>query len=58
MTHCSESLMEPVRPDPLLIPKTTTKIATWNIRTMYEARKAAQVAAEMDNYKVFMFGLC
>ena len=50
MTHCSESLMEAVRPNTILTSKTTTKIAAWNIHTMYEAAKAAHVAAEMNNY--------
>lgn len=58
MTRCSENLTEAARPTPLLTSKTTTKIATGNIRTMYEAGEAAQVAAEMKNYKIAQLGLC
>ena len=50
--------MEGARPSPLLTSKTTTKIATWNIRSMYEAAKAAHVAAETKNYMVSLLGLC
>ncbi|KAJ8351936.1 hypothetical protein SKAU_G00234120 [Synaphobranchus kaupii] len=35
MKQCSQSRKEAVRPTPLLTPRTTTKIATWNIRTMF-----------------------
>ena len=31
------------RPIPLLSMKVTTKIGTWNVRTIYETSKAAQV---------------
>ena len=49
--------MEAARPNPLLTSKTTTKLAAWDVRTMYEAGKAAQVVAEMNSYKVSLFGL-
>ena len=49
--------MEAARPTTLLTSKTTTKIAAWNIHTIYEAGKAVQVAAEMINYKVSVLGL-
>ena len=58
MTQCSESSPEAILPTPLLTPKRITKIATWNIRTMFEAGKAAQVAKEMESYKVSLLGLC
>ena len=64
LRHCRESLMAAARPTPpppplpLLTSKTTTKITTWGIHTMYEAGKAAQVAAEMNSYKVSLLGLC
>ena len=58
MTQCSESRPEALLPTPLLTPKRITKIATWNIRTMFEAGKAAQVAKEMERYKVSLLGLC
>ena len=41
-----------------LHPRRPPRFATWNIWTMYEAGKAAQVAAEMSNYKVSLLGLC
>ena len=37
--------------------KKTTTIATWNVRTMYEAGKAAQVSAEMRRYNIALLGL-
>ena len=58
MTQCSESRPEAILPTPLLTPKRITKIVTWNIQTMFEAGKAAQVAKEMDRYKVSLLGLC
>ena len=41
----------------LLSAKSTTYIGTWNVRTLYEAGKAAQVAREMDRYKLDILGL-
>ena len=58
MTHWRESLMEAARPIALLTSKTTTKIATWNIRTTYEVGKAVQMAAQMNNYKISLLDLC
>ena len=57
MTHCSESRKEAVGLTPLLTPRTTTRIATWNIRTMYEAGRTIQVAREMKHYKIGVLGL-
>lgn len=34
-----------------------TTIATWNVKTMYEAGKAAQVSAEMRRYNITLLGL-
>ena len=56
-THCSESLMEAAKVTPLLTSKTITKIASWSIRAMYKAGKAAQVAAEKNNYTVSLLAL-
>ena len=44
MTQCSESQKEAARLTPLLTPRTLTRLATWNIRTMYETGKTVQVA--------------
>ena len=58
MTHRRESRREAAMPNPLLTPKTTTLFGTWNVRTMYEAGKAAQIAAEMTTYNLSILGLC
>ena len=42
----------------LLTPKTITKIGTWNVRSMYEAGKAAIIAKEMGSYGLQVLGLC
>ena len=55
MTQCSESRKEAARLTPLLTPRTLTRLATWNIRTMYETRKTVQVAREMKRYKIRRF---
>ena len=31
---------------------------TWNVRTMYQTRKAAQMAHEMKKYNIQVLGLC
>ena len=41
----------------LLFPKTVTRIGTWNVRTLYETGKSAQVAREMDRYGMEVLGL-
>ena len=56
--QCSESRKEVARLTPLLTPKTTARVSTWNIRTMYETGKTIQVAREMKNYKIGVLGLC
>lgn len=57
MTQCSQSRRDAVRPTPLLTPRTITKIATWNIRTMFETGRTVQVAQEMRNYSIPLLGL-
>ena len=57
MTPCSESLTEAARPTPLLTPRKQTRIATWNVRTMFETGKTRQIAREMKNYKIGILGL-
>ncbi len=37
--------------------RTSTRIGTWNVRTMYDTGKAAQVAAEMRNYRLSILGI-
>ena len=45
-------------PTPHLTPKATTMFGTWNVRTMFEAGKSAQIAAEMTAYNLSILGLC
>ena len=37
--------------------KTKTRIGFWNVRTMYETGKLAQVTAEMRCYKLHILGV-
>ena len=37
--------------------KTFTKIATWNVRTLYQCGWMEQVIKEMDNYKIDIWGV-
>ena len=55
--QCSQSRKEAARLTPLLTPWTLARLATWNIRTMYETGKTVQVAREMKNYKIGALGL-
>ena len=41
----------------LLSARKNINIGTWNVRTMYETGKAAQISAEMRNYKLSVLGL-
>ncbi|XP_068738899.1 craniofacial development protein 2-like [Montipora capricornis] len=38
-------------------PKSVTRIGCWNVRTMYIAGKATQVAREMDRYQLDVLGI-
>ena len=42
---------------PLLTSRTTARVATWNIRTVYETRETIQVTREMKNFKIGVLGL-
>ena len=57
MTSGGESRKEASGPTTLVSTKTTLIIGAWNVRTMCEAGKAAQVAAEMRNYNITLLGL-
>lgn len=35
-----------------------TNMATWNVRTMFAAGKAAIIAEEMRRYRLSLLGLC
>ena len=50
-------ILEATRPTTILSTRATTNIATWNVRTMYEAGKLAQIAAEFTNYKLEVLGI-
>ena len=56
MTHCSESNQEATMPINLLNTKSASILETWNVRTMYQSGKAAQIAKEMHN-KIEVMGL-
>ena len=49
MMQCSESRKEAARLTLLLTPRTLARLATWNIRIMYETGKTVQVTREMKN---------
>ena len=49
--------LEATQPTSIISTRTTAAIGTWNVRTMYETGKAAQVAAEMKNYKLTILGI-
>ena len=57
MTCWGESRKEASVPTTLLSTRTTITIGAWNIQTMYEAGKTAQVAAEMRRYNITLLGL-
>ena len=42
---------------PMLSAKTTTKIATWNVRTLYQTGKLAQVIKDFENYNLAILGV-
>ena len=58
MTSCSESRKEVASLIPFLSSKKFSKIRTWNVRTMIEANKAAQIARERRAYNITVLGLC
>ena len=37
--------------------KTTTKIATWNVRSLHQTRKLAQVIKVFENYNLAILGV-
>ena len=39
-----------------LKPKRRTSVASWNVRTLYQTSKLAQVVKEFDNYKLDILG--
>ena len=58
MTHYSQTHnVGAAGPNRLLTPRTTTKLGTWNVRTMFEAGRAQQIANEMSRYKINLLGI-
>jgi len=59
MTLRSESRKSPeaARLNSLLSTRNTMTIGTWNVQTMYQSGKTAQIAAEMKKYKISLLGL-
>ena len=58
MTPGSESQTpEAARPMTIISTRTTITIGAWNVRTMFETRKTAQVAAEVRNYNHIILGI-
>jgi hypothetical protein len=43
-TQCSESQKGAAKPTPHLTPRTTIRVVTWKIRTMYEAGRTFQIS--------------
>ena len=58
MKRAGESPGEASAPTTLLTTKAKTRIGTWNIRTLYETGKSAQVCSEMHRYNLKILGLC
>ena len=52
MKRDGQSRKEAILPTTILSTRATTKIGTWNVRTMYEAGKTAQIANEMEAYSL------
>ena len=59
LTVASESRKEAGSPTAeALHPKRTTRIGTWNVRTLYQTGKLSQVVREFDKYRLDLLGLC
>jgi hypothetical protein len=58
MKRFSENHKEAAMPNILLSQRTTTWIGKWNVQTLYETRKTAQVAAEVQRYNLAVLRLC
>ncbi|CAH8469774.1 unnamed protein product [Heterobilharzia americana] len=58
MTPVGESLREANWPMCLLSMKAKVNVGTWNVRTMFEPSKAAQIAKEMRRYHIEVLGIC
>ena len=58
MTSCRQSKHHRIPTRSILLsPKQRTVIAAWNVRTMYEQRKASMVAMEMRRQNISLLGI-
>ena len=58
MTDASESLTEAGTPKvDALQPKKKTRVATWNVQTLYQTGKLAQVVSVFDKYRLDLLGI-
>ena len=58
MTTLGKSLREALRRmESLVTPKCTTIIGNWNVRIIYTTGAATQVAKEMREYRIDLFGI-
>ena len=59
MTDGSQTLTEADTPTvDVLKPKRKIRVATWNVRTLYQAGKLAQLVKEFDDYRLEILGVC
>ncbi|KAL9959942.1 hypothetical protein ACROYT_G033321 [Oculina patagonica] len=58
MTPSGEIPQKARWPTTLLTMKGRTRIGTWNVRTLYEAGRATQVANEMCQYNIAVLAIC
>ena len=49
--------LEATRQTSIISTRTTTNIGAWNVRTMFEAGKTSQVAAEMRRFNIAIMGI-
>ena len=52
----SQVHLEAARPTTTISPRNTTTIETWNVRTIYETGRTAQLATGMRNYRLSILG--
>ena len=57
MTAGSESRKEANSMNEVLSAKCKTRIGFWNVRTMYEIGKLAQITSEMKRYNLHILGI-
>ena len=57
MTAGGESLREASSSKEVLSAKCKTRLGFWNVRTMYETGKLAQVTSEMRRYNLHLLGI-